>query len=202
MGASAGSAVLGQILGVVSSTGGPAALQTVLSGLSPTFTAPIVIVQHLPPGFAKSLASNLTRRTGRTVIVAENGARLESGSTMIAPGDTHLEVHGGTDGLYCKLADGPKENGCRPAGDRMLRSAARATRGRMVGVCLTGMGNDGAAGMLELHRVGGHVIVQDEASSVVWGMPAAVLDAGVPAVVLPLDRIASSLNRKSNRKAA
>lgn len=200
--ASADSIALGEMVGIVSSTGGPAALQVLLGGLAAKFDVPIVIVQHLPPGFAPSMASNLSRRAGRTVKVASHGDLLLPGSITVAPGEKHLEIARDGAGLVCKLVRGPKENGCCPAGDRMIRTAARATGGKMAGVCLTGMGRDGASGLLELSNLGGQVIVQDEPSSIVWGMPSAVLDVGVPAIVLPLEGISASLNRKANRKAA
>ena len=199
---SAESIALGEMVGIVSSTGGPAALQVLLGGLDAKFDVPIAIVQHLPSGFAPSMAANLTRRTGREVKIASHGDRLVPGSIFVAPGDKHLEIARDGAGLICKLVRGPKENGCCPAGDRMIRTAARATGGRMAGVCLTGMGCDGASGLLELSQLGGQVIVQDERSSIVWGMPSSVLDAGVPAIVLPLEGISASLNRKANRKAA
>lgn len=190
-----------ELVGIVSSTGGPAALHTLLAGLSSDFDVPIVIVQHLPAGFAESMAANLARRTGRDVRIARQGMTLLPGLVVVAPGERHLEVVRIGARLRCALVDGVEENGCRPAGDRMLRTAAEATNGKMVGVCLTGMGRDGAKGMQTLDRFGGHVVVQDEASSVVWGMPSAVLEAGVRASVLPLDRIPGSLGEGARRAA-
>ncbi len=192
---------LGELVVIVSSTGGPVALQALLGGLAPSFDTPIVIVQHLPPGFDKSLAANLARQTGRSVRVAQENEPLTSSQILLAPGENHLEVQRSGGALVCRVVRGPRENGCRPAGDRALRTAALASRGRMVGVCLTGMGRDGADGMVEVARAGGQVIVQDEASSVVWGMPSSVLASGVRASVLPLQSISATLNRKASRAA-
>lgn len=192
---------LGELVVIVSSTGGPAALQIVLGGLSPSFRTPIVIVQHLPPGFHESLASNLSRQTGRSVRVARDRERISGPGVFLAPGESHLEVQREGEDLVCRLVRGPRENGCLPAGDRTLRTAAAASQGNMVGVCLTGMGRDGADGMTTVARAGGQVIVQDEETCVVWGMPSSVLATGTRAIVLPLQSIPAALNRKELRVA-
>lgn len=192
---------LGKLVVIVSSTGGPAALQALLSGLSPAFRTPIVIVQHLPPGFHNSLATNLGRQTGRAVRVARDRELISGRQILLAPGGSHLEVERVDGSLVSRVVEGPRENGCKPAGDRTLRSAARASAGSMVGVCLTGMGRDGADGMAEVARSGGQVIVQDETTSVVWGMPSSVLATGTRAIVLPIGGISAALNRKGNRAA-
>ncbi len=192
----------GELVAIVSSTGGPEALQILLGGLNNSFTTPIAIVQHLPPGFAASLAKNLSRRCGRNVQVATNGLRLDPDIVVLAPDHAHLEVVREGAGLGCALIDGPREHGCKPSGNRLVRSACRVTRAKMTGVCLTGMGADGAEGFRELADARGPVIVQDEATSVVWGMPAAVLEAGVRATILPISIIADTLNRKSSKAAA
>lgn len=192
---------VGELVAIVSSTGGPEALQVFLRGLTEDFRPPVVIVQHLPPKFARTLAPNLTRRCGREVRPAREGQVLQRGDVVIAPGPSHLEIHREGQSLVCRGASGPKEVGCKPSGNRMLRTAAIATGGRMTGITLTGMGSDGADGMSEVARRGGQVIVQDEETSVVWGMPAAVLQTGVKALVLPLERIAATLNRKQGKAA-
>ncbi|MBV1860279.1 MAG: response regulator [Nannocystaceae bacterium] len=192
---------IGEVVAIVSSTGGPEALQTIISGLSPDFAPPIVIVQHLPANFAKSLAANLTRRCGRAVQLADPGHVLQKGAVVLAPGPSHLEVHRDGPNLVCRSVPGPKDVGCKPSGNRLLRSVAVATNGRATAITLTGMGNDGTDGMREVARRGGSVIVQDEETSVVWGMPAAVLKAGVKALVLPLQRIAGTLNRRNGKAA-
>jgi len=185
----------------VSSTGGPEALQTILSQLSSDFAPPVAIVQHLPANFAKTLAANLTRRCGRSVTLAEPGQVLRPGVVVLAPGPSHLEVHRDGADLVCRSVPGPKDAGCKPSGNRLLRSVAAATGGNVTAITLTGMGNDGTDGMCEVARRGGRVIVQDEESSVVWGMPSAVLKAGVKALVLPLSRIAATLNRRNGKAA-
>lgn len=190
-----------EIVVVVASTGGPAALRTFLDGLPADFDIPIAIVQHIPAGFVASLAKNLGRGRTRAVVPAADGLELVGGSVVLAPGDSHLEIVRRGAGLVCKLTDEQPECGCRPSGNYLLRSAAMATRGRMVGVCMTGMGQDGAEGMKVVWAQGGAVIVQDEASSVVWGMPSSVLDADVPAMVLPLTEIADAVARSVRRAA-
>ena len=187
------------LLAIVSSTGGPPALSQLLTELGHDFPLPIALVQHLPAGFDTGLSTNLTRDIGRPVVVAEHGMVLGPKSVVIAPSGSHLEITANAGALVCQIRSGPPEVGCRPSGNRMLRSAAQAVGRRVLGVCLTGMGTDGADGMKAVAARGGYVIAQDEATSVVYGMPAAVVAAGAANQVLPLGRIAETVRFKINR---
>jgi two-component system chemotaxis response regulator CheB len=172
------------------STGGPRALSALLPDLCTVVELPILIVQHMPPGFTKSLADSLARQTGRKVVEATEGMPLERATVYIAPGARHLLLRGSSVSPVIALNEQPPENGCRPSADVLFRSAASVLAGEVVAVILTGMGNDGTAGLSAIRRAGGHVIAQDEASSVVWGMPGSAVAAGVVDEVYPLDRIA------------
>jgi two-component system chemotaxis response regulator CheB len=179
------------LVAVGSSTGGPQALATFLRALTPVPAVPLVIVQHMPAGFTTMLADHLNRVGALRVSEAVDGEVLRPGHAYLAPGDRHLLVERGTSGLVARLRDDPPEHFCRPAVDPMLRSAQRACDGRVLAVILTGMGQDGLAGCRELAGAGGLVLAQDEASSVVWGMPGAVARAGLARDVLPPDRLAA-----------
>jgi two-component system, chemotaxis family, protein-glutamate methylesterase/glutaminase len=176
------------------STGGPKALGTILPDLSAAVDAPIVVVQHMPAEFTRSLADNLARQSRCTVVEAEEGQFLESRTVYIARGGKHLVLRADPQGrLVLGLNDQPLESGCRPSASVLFRSAA-ATVGRdAVAIVLTGMGNDGTAGLGPLKRAGGFVIAQDEASSVVWGMPGSAVAAGLVDAVLPLGDIAPAI---------
>ena len=181
------------LVAVGSSTGGPQALFTLFSGLTHRLSQPIVVTQHMPPLFTRSLAEHLGRIGHRSCVEAEDGMPLLANRVHIAPGDRHLLVEASTNGLIARLADTPPENSCRPSVDPMLRSAVAACQGRVLTVILTGMGRDGAAGARSVVEAGGAVLAQDEASSVVWGMPGAVAREGLCQAVLPLDRIAGRI---------
>jgi two-component system, chemotaxis family, protein-glutamate methylesterase/glutaminase len=178
---------------VGASTGGPRALSAILPDLCGLIDQPILIVQHMPPDFTRSLAESLARQTGRTVIEAADGMPLRKGVVSIAPGGRHLLLRGSPDSPTMGLTDQPPENGCRPSADVLFRSAASVLRGGVVAVILTGMGCDGTAGLATIRRAGGHVIAQDEATSTVWGMPGSAVEAGLAHEVLPLDRIARAV---------
>lgn len=175
------------------STGGPRALSAMLPALCAAVDLPILIVQHMPPGFTKSLAESLSRQTGRRVVEATEGMPLERATVYIAPGARHLLLRGSSMSPVIALNEQPPENGCRPSADVLFRSAAAVLAGEVVAVILTGMGNDGTAGLSAIRRAGGHVIAQDELSSVVWGMPGSAVEAGVVDEVHPLDRIAGAV---------
>jgi two-component system chemotaxis response regulator CheB len=174
------------LLVIGSSTGGPDALAVVLGSLPPWFDVPILICQHMPPSFTELLAKSLDKVTHIRVGEAGEGTTFTRGQAWIAPGGAHMLV--AAPGRLA-LNDDPPVNSCRPSVDVLFRSVAEVYGRRAVTVVLTGMGNDGAKGAEALHRCGSHVIAQDEASSVVWGMPGAVVAAGVADEVVPLNRI-------------
>jgi two-component system chemotaxis response regulator CheB len=158
----------------------------------------MVVVQHMPPVFTRMFAERLNRSTPLTVVEATDGVPLRPGSVYIAPGDQHLTVTRRGTEVVTRLTDGPPENSCRPAVDVLFRSVAQVYGGSVVATVLTGMGQDGRKGAEVLHGTGAAVVVQDEASSVVWGMPGAVASAGLADAVLPLDDIASFLTSRVN----
>jgi len=177
------------LLAVGSSTGGPNALFTLVQALSPKLKVPVVITQHMPVAFTAILAAHIDKLGVLPCVEATEGARLQPGHILLAPGDRHLLVRRDAAGLFAGLSDAPAENFCRPSVDPMLRSAAEATDGRTLVVILTGMGHDGTAGTSAVVEQGGSAIAQDEATSVVWGMPGAVARAGLAHAVLPLAQI-------------
>lgn len=176
-----------------SSTGGPQALFSVFGGLSARFSQPLLLTQHMPPIFTRSLAEHLDRLGHRPCVEAEDGMLLLPNRLHVAPGDRHMLVEAVGDQFRARLTDSPPENSCRPSVDPMLRSAVTASRGLVLAVILTGMGRDGAAGARDVVDAGGAVLAQDEATSVVWGMPGAVARDGLCQAVLPLDRIATKI---------
>jgi two-component system chemotaxis response regulator CheB len=181
---------------VASSTGGPNALAEMIPRLPAALAAPVLIVQHMPPIFTRHLAERLNNAGPLQVREAEGGEHPRAGEVWIAPGDHHLEVHL-VDGLVTtRISQGPRENSCRPAADVLFRSAAAIWGARTLGVVLTGMGQDGLEGCRALSRVGAQIVVQDEASCVVWGMPKAVELAGLPSAVRPLDQMADEIARR------
>ncbi|WP_035058176.1 CheB methylesterase domain-containing protein, partial [Cellulomonas bogoriensis] len=178
-----------------SSTGGPEALSRVLRGLTEPLPVPMVVVQHMPPVFTKQLAARLDRLGPSTVVEATGEEVLRPGTVYIAPGDLHLELAKGPAGIRTRTTTDPPVNFCRPSVDVMFRSAVAVFGGDLLAVVLTGMGSDGRTGCEGLVRAGGSVIVQDEQSSVVWGMPGSVATAGLAHQILPLDEIASATAR-------
>ena len=182
-------AAVPSLLAIGCSTGGPQALAAFLRSLTGVPLVPIVIVQHMPAGFTAMLADHLDRLGALRVAEAKEGETLLAGRAYVAPGDRHLIVERGAAGLVARLKDDPPEHFCRPAVDPMLRSAQRACDGRVLAVILTGMGQDGLEGCRSLVASGGNVLAQDEASSVVWGMPGAVARAGLAREVLPPERL-------------
>jgi two-component system chemotaxis response regulator CheB len=179
-----------RLLAIGSSTGGPQALFTLIAALGAAIPVPVVLTQHMPASFIPILAEHLTRLGGMPCHVAQDGALLRPGRIALAPGDRHLLVEAAAEGLRARIGAGPAENFCRPAVDPMLRSATVACGGRVLAVMLTGMGHDGLAGTRDLIAAGGTAIAQDEASSVVWGMPGAIVNAGLCHAVLTLADIA------------
>ncbi len=181
------------LLAIGSSTGGPQALFTLIQGLGGPVPVPVVITQHMPATFTAILAEHIARLGIMPCAEHRDGQPLRPGHIHLAPGDRHLLVEGRAGALIGRLSDGAAENFCRPAVDPMLRSAAAACGGRVLVVMLTGMGQDGLIGTRAVIEAGGAAIAQDEATSVVWGMPGAVAQAGLCHHVLALPAIAPRL---------
>ncbi len=187
------------LLAIGSSTGGPQALFSFFAALATPLRVPIIVTQHMPPLFTRSLAEHIQRQGRRSCKEAEDGESLLPDHILIAPGDRHLTIQATDHGLRTRITDDPPENSCRPAVDPMLRSAALACGGRVLAVILTGMGQDGLLGSQGLVEAGGSILAQDEASSVVWGMPGAVARAGLCHAVLPIDELASKVTQMLSR---
>lgn len=183
-------------LAVGSSTGGPNALFAFLSGLDPKIGVPIFVTQHMPPTFTKILAEHLTDSTHWTCHEAKQGQIVKPGEIYLAPGDFHMTLVKAGQTIELNLDSGPKENFCRPAVDPMLRSIIEVYGRAVITTILTGMGGDGLSSCGKLVAAGGTVVAQDEATSVVWGMPGAVAREGLCSAVLPLDQLASYVNRR------
>jgi two-component system chemotaxis response regulator CheB len=192
------------ILAIGSSTGGPDALTKVLTGIPADLPVPIVITQHMPPVFTKMFAERLDRSTPLRVVEATDGMELAPGWAYIAPGDHHLLLHRRGTATLTQLSGAPPENSCRPAVDVMFRSVSQLYGASAYATVLTGMGQDGREGAKVMRDAGSEILAQDEATSVVWGMPGAVVNAGLADEILPLDRIAASLiaRIKTGRSAA
>jgi two-component system chemotaxis response regulator CheB len=171
------------------STGGPAAVMTVMKSLTSNFPAPIVIVQHIYQGFSEGFSSWLERNLPFGVSLAGEGDRLAAGRVLVAPDGFHTVLEAGR----VHLTDDPPINSCKPSVDALFLSAAEVYRENTVGVVLTGMGSDGAKGAKAIKTRGGHVIVQDEESCVVFGMPQSAIQIGAADEVLPLNDIAEAL---------
>ncbi|TWT99211.1 Chemotaxis response regulator protein-glutamate methylesterase [Botrimarina colliarenosi] len=182
-----------EIVAIGVSTGGPQALNQVLPKLPANFPAPIVVVQHMPPMFTKSLAEDLNRRCQLRVSEATQGQPLRAGEIVIAPGGRQMRVAKLASGPVIQLTDDPPERNCKPSADFLFRSVASNYGARVLGVVLTGMGDDGCLGSKLIKASGGVVFAQDEPSCVVYGMPKAVVDGGFADEVLPLNRVADHL---------
>lgn len=182
-----------RIIGIGSSTGGTEALKDVLAGLPVDLQAGIVVSQHIPAAFSAAFATRVDGVTGLSVCEARNGQQILPGHVYIAPGDKHLLVERSGARYICRLNDGPPVNRHKPSVDVMIRSLAQNAGPNAIGLMLTGMGDDGAAGMGELKQLGAPVLVQDEKTSVVWGMPGEVAKRGFADEILPLGKIAGRL---------
>ena len=190
------SANMPHALVIGSSTGGPQALMTLVADLGPIIDrVPVLITQHMPPTFTTILAEHLARASGRPALEAVDGEAVKPGRIYLAPGGLHMRVvrHGA--GPVIALDAGPQINFCRPAVDPLFKSAVEIWQGGILAVVLTGMGSDGTQGGKDIVAAGGNVIAQDEASSVVWGMPGAVAHAGICSAILPLNQIAAKVSR-------
>lgn len=185
------------MLVIASSTGGPNALAEVIPRLPGDLPVPVLIVQHMPPEFTKSLADRLNTLSPLHVKEAARGDVPRPGLVLIAPGDFHMLVESDRESnVKIRLNQDAPENSCRPAADVLFRSAARLYGENLLGVVLTGMGKDGLAGSVNIVEAGGNVIAQDEQSSVVWGMPGEVARADLADAILPLNAIAEEITRR------
>ena len=187
------------IIAIGASTGGTEAIKEVLVAL-PASTPGIVITQHIPVAFSGPFAQRMDKNCAMRVCVAEDGQQILPGHVYIAPGDRHLLITRNGARYHCKLSDGPAVNRHKPSVDVLFRSTAQSAGSNSIGILLTGMGDDGAAGLLELKESGAPTIAQDENTSVVWGMPGSAVKLGAADNVLPLDRIAPALLGQSNSR--
>ncbi len=181
-----------QVVGIGVSTGGPKALSELMPRLPADFPVPIVLVQHMPPKFTHSLAESLDRACTIRVREAKDGDRLERGVALIAPGGFHMKVVRSELCDIVKLTEDPPECSCRPSVDYMFRSLTEVFGKAVLGVVLTGMGEDGWSGSRVIHAAGGRVLAQDQASSTVWGMPRGPIESGI-APSVPLDQMAHAI---------
>jgi len=186
-----------EVLAIGVSTGGPNALADLLPTLPETFPVPVLIVQHMPPMFTRLLAERLDSQCALHVVEAQAGDLLEPGGVWIAPGDNHMVVR--REGLTVRIAthQGPHENSCRPSVDVLFRSVGEVYGDGVLAIVLTGMGQDGLLGCERLHEAGARILVQDEATSVVWGMPGFVANAGLAEAVLPLDALGPAITLRA-----
>ena len=185
-----------KVVAIGVSTGGPTALGAILPQLPAEFPLPILIVQHMPPLFTRFLAERLCTSCRLSVKEASQGDQVAAGTILIAPGDFHLKVAGNGSGAHVCLDQSPPQNSCRPAVDALFSSIGEAYGGAVIAVILTGMGQDGLRGAEILKAQGASILAQDEASSVVWGMPGAVVNAGLADCVLPLDQVVPEILRR------
>jgi two-component system chemotaxis response regulator CheB len=186
-----------ELVVIASSTGGPMALQHVLPELPEDFPLPVLVVQHMPPGFTTSFAARLNERCALTVIEACEGMPARRGGIFIAPGGYHLIVSRKGAELVCHLTETPPVRSVRPAADVLFMSVAETVGGAVVAVILTGMGKDGLDGVKLLKDKGAYVIAESKETSVIFGMPGAVIAAGLADEVLPLYEIAAGVERAS-----
>ena len=191
-----------ECLAIVASTGGIHALSAFFKALPDTFDAPILVTQHLPAEFMPYFAAQLRDIAGRNATIATDGARLQPGAFLIAPGDAHLRLTRFRDSIRIRLDRTPSSSGCLPSVDPMFASVAEMFGSSAVGVVLSGMGRDGVIGAADIVAAGGEIMAQDSGSSVVWGMPGAISAAGLCSVVLPPARIAQQVGRRTRSAVA
>jgi two-component system chemotaxis response regulator CheB len=184
------------IVAIGTSTGGPNALAALVPQIPADFPVPVVIVQHMPPIFTRLLAERLNATSALTVREGMAGRELMPGEVWVAPGNHHMVLEKAASGWRIALNQEPPENSCRPAVDVLFRSVARSYGAAALGVVLTGMGQDGLRGSEHIREAGGQIIAQDEASSVVWGMPGFVARAGLADHVLPIEQMAGEILRR------
>ena len=182
-----------RIVAIGASTGGPQALQLILTEMPENFPAPIVISQHMPRGFTGSFSERLNRLSAIRVKEAEDDEPLEPGKALICPGGCHLLLKTGNDRIYARLKNAEDNDRYVPSINLMMESVAKIFKDRTLGVVLTGMGNDGTRGMVEIFRRGGYTITESEETAVVFGMPNEVIKAGAAQRILPLSEVSSEL---------
>ena len=182
-----------EIVAIAASTGGPPAVQAIMTALPPDFCAGIVVAQHMPPGFTKSFAERLNKISSLIVSEAASGDRLSPGVALIAPGDHHLLVRRDRDGLYVDLMPREPQDRYAPSADRMMRSVAEVCGPAALGVVLTGMGNDGSAGAIAIKERNGQCIAESEATAVVFGMPREAIRTGSVDSAVPLGQMAEEI---------
>jgi two-component system chemotaxis response regulator CheB len=185
-----------EVVAIGVSTGGPNALADLFSSLPANFAKPILIVQHMPAIFTRLLAERLKSRTGFDVVEATDGMLVAPGRAIIAAGDYHMRLERQGTQVRVRLDQGAPENSCRPAVDVLFRSVERVYGGTAIAVILTGMGQDGLRGAEQLKRSGAMILAQDNKSSVVWGMPGAIAEAGLADAVLDLHAIVPAILRE------
>jgi len=184
-----------KVVVIGSSTGGPQALQVIMRGLEPALRrVPVLVTQHMPPTFTTILAEHLGRTANRPAHEGVSGEPLVPGTIYVAPGAKHMVIARDADGARIVINDDPPVHFCKPAVDPLFASAAAAFGPGALGVILTGMGTDGAAGAAQIASAGGSIIAQDEATSVIWGMPGTAVEAGVCSGVMPLEEIAAKIS--------
>ncbi|MDR0764577.1 MAG: chemotaxis response regulator protein-glutamate methylesterase [Synergistaceae bacterium] len=184
-----------EMLVIAASTGGPKALQEIIPNLSGDFPLPVMIVQHMPPGFTTSFAKRLDERSGLTVVEGRDGMPVRKGTVVIAPGGYHLMAERKGADILCKLAGTPPVRSVRPAADVLFTSVSETACGSVLALILTGMGKDGLDGAKTLKDKGAYIIAESRETSVIFGMPGAVVAAGLADEVLPLYAIAEGLER-------
>jgi len=191
----------GKILLIGASTGGVEALKTVLMDMPPD-CPPTLVTQHMPERFTAAFANRLNRECPMSVCEATDNQRVQAGCVYIAPGAHHLELHREGLGYVCRLHDGPPVSGHRPSVDVLFRSGAKVAGPKIIGVILTGMGKDGAEGLLELRKAGASTLGQDEATSLIYGMPRVAFERGAVERQFPLTEIAGAIVDRCSEKAS
>ena len=189
-----------EIIGIGISTGGPNALSAMIPLLPADLKAPVLIVQHMPPLFTKSLANSLNNKSALEVKEAQNGDTIEAGKIFIAPGGKQMKIVAGPDGISRKLkiTDDPPINSCKPSADYLFTSIAQHYVGRATGVIMTGMGSDGSEGLQQMKNTGSLIIAQSEATCTVYGMPKKPIESGITDVIAPLNKIADEIIKTVN----
>lgn len=182
-----------EVIAIGASTGGIHAIGQLLSNLPRSVSQPILVTQHLPPSFVASFVRQLGAMSPRKASIAEDGAKLHDGHIFVASGVGHMIVAGERDGAYLSSVTGAMPSGCTPSVDPLFESLADCFGDRAMGIILSGMGRDGVAGAARLASAGGTIMVQDQASSAVWGMPRAIAEAGLAQAILPPDRLAARI---------
>lgn len=184
-----------ELVAIGASTGGPVALQEVITHLPKDFPVPVAVVQHMPAGFTSSFAARLNERSELTVVEAEEGLPIRKGMVVIAPGGYHLLVEKKNNVMVCHLTETPPVRSVRPAADVLFKSVAESVGGSVIVAVLTGMGKDGLDGVRDLRAKGAYVVIESKETCVIYGMPGAIADAGLADEILPITGIAGGLVR-------